>query len=349
MSEESKSVHPAPGEGVPEAAAEFSTPEAAAEAPEPEATDTGDAPTSPAASGAASPGKALNGEPQTKDPTVPGEDDIWNDDIEVAPPSPSISPAPPTLGADDAADWSLEDVNWTAPPPPPPPPSEPGVGVEFMTQVKQLVGQGQRLWRQLLAGVRWSIGTALRASRLPVTAQWSDSLLGGVLVGILLLLLTLANGLGSRPSPAPPSAEVTPATEAPGTGVRDGASLDDGSQPEAVDPAVIGEVQAQLTEAATFYGEGLVQSVQVNLNRSRLTVNLSQGWYRLSETAQTDLVADLQQRSRTLAFDRLEVRSPDNNLVARSPVVGETMVILQRQFPPEVPQPERPRYRLLID
>jgi hypothetical protein len=43
------------------------------------------------------------------------------------------------------------------------------------------------------------------------------------------------------------------------------------------------------------------------------------------------------------------VRSPDDSLLARSPVVGDTMVILQRQPLPEVPQPERPRYRLLID
>jgi hypothetical protein len=344
MSEESKPVHPTPEEGVPEAAAapESSTPEAAAEAPEPEATDAGDVPTASTESGAASPGAALNGEsqPQTPDPAGPGEDDIWTDDIEVAP-TPSISPGSPTLGADDAADWNLEDVNWTAPAPPPPPPSEPGAGVEFITQVKQLVGQGQRLWYRLLAGVR---------SRLPVTAQWSDSLLGGVLVGILLLLLTLANGLSGSPSAAQPIVEAAPAPLAAEAATTDADDLTpDGDSSAGADPAVIGEVQAQLTEAATFYGEGLVQSVQVNLSRSRLTVNLSQGWYRLGDKAQTDLVADLQQRSRTLAFDTLEVRSPDDSLLARSPVVGDTMVILQRQPLPEVPQPERPRYRLLID
>ena len=341
MSEESKLGHPTEGDGVPEAAVtpEPSTPAAAAEVPEPGAT-AGDAGDLPPATEAAAPGEAFDGESPTSttDTGEPRADEIWNDDLEGAPALAATSPAPPTLGADDAADWSLEDVNWTAPAPPPPPPSEPGAGVEFMAQVKQLMGQGQRLWRQLLAGVR---------SRLPVTAQWSDALLGGVLVGILLLLLTLANGLGSRPSPAQPITEVAPA--APTAATQTTAAVDRELPSEIVDPAVIGEVQAQLTEAATFYGDGLVQSVQVNLSRSRLTVNLSQGWYRLGDTAQTDLVADLQQRSRTLAFDRLEVRSPDDSLLARSPVVGDTMVILQRQPLPEVPQPERPRYRLLID
>jgi hypothetical protein len=262
--------------------------------------------------------------------------DRWSDEDGANTLRRSVSRDPAAeLPPNDVADWDLEDTNWTAPPPPPPPPP-PNQAVEFMGQFQQLFRQGQRLWGRLLAGVR---------SRLPITAAWPDSLIGGLLVGSLVLLLTLANGLQGSPRTATPPADPAPAPAA-------NAPAANGPMSETsaiASPEVIGDIQTQLMDAAALYGEALVQSVEVNLPRSRLTVTLSPDWFRLDREAQTALADDLQQRTARLDFNTLAVRSPDNLLLARSPVVGNAMVILQRQPLPDVPQPDRPRYRLTLD
>ncbi|MDA0673764.1 MAG: hypothetical protein O3C67_08690, partial [Cyanobacteria bacterium] len=51
----------------------------------------------------------------------PAADDLWSDD-DIVGTTAAAQPISPTLGADDAADWNLEDVNWGAPPPSPPAP-----------------------------------------------------------------------------------------------------------------------------------------------------------------------------------------------------------------------------------
>ncbi|NJN21109.1 MAG: hypothetical protein HC812_07880 [Leptolyngbya sp. RL_3_1] len=109
------------------------------------------------------------------------------------------------------------------------------------------------------------------------------------------------------------------------------------------------DIQAQLSAVATSYASNLVVSVQANFTDDRLTANLSSGWYRLPRDQQDRLAADLLGRSQSLEFTTLELSDPDGAMVARSPVVGQAMVIVQRQPPPEVPVPERPRYRITID
>jgi hypothetical protein len=111
----------------------------------------------------------------------------------------------------------------------------------------------------------------------------------------------------------------------------------------------IADIQDQLAAVATSYASNLVVSVQASFAEDRLSANLSSGWYRLSRDQQDQLAADLLGRSQTLEFATLELIDPDGAMVARSPVVGKTMVIVQRQPPPEVPIPERPRYRITID
>ncbi|WP_008317035.1 hypothetical protein [Leptolyngbya sp. PCC 6406] len=279
-------------------------------------------------------------------------------DDSPAPPSERLDDAEemptPAISAAEAEDWDLDDSTWETPPSmPPPEPKAPGMAMEFMGQWRQLWSQGQRLWQHLLAGVR---------SRIPAAAALSDGVLGGVIVGSLVLLLTLINGLGGSPAPATESGSRPEITTRPPSDLRlqeqeiglDQGQLQveaegsDGQRPAQMGHR-IGEIQAQLKAVSALYGEGLVQSVQANLPRSRLTVNLSDGWYRLTATGQDNLAADLLKRAGDLQFGALEMRSPAADLLARSPVVGNQMVILQRQPLPEVPIPERPRYRIIVD
>jgi hypothetical protein len=52
--------------------------------------------------------------------------------------------------------------------------------------------------------------------------------------------------------------------------------------------------------------------------------------YRLNATEQDQLARDLLKRSRNLSFNNLEILDFEGHRVARSPVIGETMIIFER-------------------
>jgi hypothetical protein len=59
-------------------------------------------------------------------------------------------------------------------------------------------------------------------------------------------------------------------------------------------------------------------------------VKVGNGWYDLAPAQQDKLANDLLKRAKQLDFSKLELTSPDNTLLARSPVVGTEMIIMQR-------------------
>jgi hypothetical protein len=59
-------------------------------------------------------------------------------------------------------------------------------------------------------------------------------------------------------------------------------------------------------------------------------VKVGNGWYDLAPAQQDKLANDLLKRAKQLDFSKLELTSPDNTLLARSPVVGAEMIIMQR-------------------
>jgi hypothetical protein len=92
----------------------------------------------------------------------------------------------------------------------------------------------------------------------------------------------------------------------------------------------IAKIQTQVTEVANQYGETLLGSVQTSFKRGRLIVALSDDWYQLAPNQQTQLVNDLQTRSRSLNFKKLLVADAENHLIARTPVTGEGVIILRQ-------------------
>lgn len=298
----------------------------------------------------------------------PAADAEWTDDMDLA------SLEEPSVTADEAvlsSESRNEELDWeddfVMEPPIPQSPST----QEALAWLKPLWRQGKAIGRRILAGVR---------SRLPVTAQLSDTLLSGILIGILVLLLILIKGLRQPPAIAevPPSAPSTSLPVSPDTSlspVADSATNIDApeinaseleTQSEVLEPEVpateateseldpaererIATIQTQLMDASLSYGSNLLVSAQADLTHNQLTANLSSGWYGLSATAQEDLANDWLRRSMEMNFAELELRSPDGLLLARSPVIGEQMVILQREQPPVVEAPPRPRYRIVVD
>ncbi len=93
---------------------------------------------------------------------------------------------------------------------------------------------------------------------------------------------------------------------------------------------LIAQIQDEVAEISNQYVNGLIQSVQANFRSSRLTVKLSDGWYNLPALQQDQLANDMLRRTQELDFSKLELTDATGVALARSPVVGEEMIILQR-------------------
>jgi hypothetical protein len=126
-------------------------------------------------------------------------------------------------------------------------------------------------------------------------------------------------------TPAP----VSKVTQKKPPSVNDLVKPERGDVPLTSEQIAIAKIQTQVSEVANQYGEALLGSVQTNFKRGRLIVALNDGWYQLEPSKQTQLVTDLQNRSRSLNFKKLLVADAENHLIARSPVTGDEVVILR--------------------
>jgi hypothetical protein len=92
---------------------------------------------------------------------------------------------------------------------------------------------------------------------------------------------------------------------------------------------LIASIHDRLAEVAEPYASELIRSVQPNRS-SRLTVQVNPSWYTLSASQQNELADKLLNRSQDLDFGQLKITDSEGSLLARSPVVGSSMVILKR-------------------
>ena len=70
--------------------------------------------------------------------------------------------------------------------------------------------------------------------------------------------------------------------------------------------------------------------VSIRPNGSSLTITLSDAWYRSSEDIQTKLTNILLITTQGQGYSQLRLEDTEGSLIARNPVVGEGMIILQR-------------------
>jgi len=201
-----------------------------------------------------------------------------------------------------------------------------------------------------LAGV-WATLVASLRRLLPATLseRLSDGVLSGVLVlAIALAALTVVNLLPSR-EPAPevaksppeltaPAAQPTPtptATPQPPAPVPAPSPLPKPSPsapPLRLTPEqrLIAAIQDQVAEITNNYADGLIRSIRADFVGDRLIVTVTEAWYDLPAARQDRLASEMLQRSRQLDFSKLELEDPTGELLARSPVVGSSMVIFKR-------------------
>jgi hypothetical protein len=216
-------------------------------------------------------------------------------------------------------------------------------------------------WQQLLGWVR---------SRLPESAnqKLSDTALSGAIVGSAFILFWLTSAILSPkptpvaivPSPTPspvqviptPSISPVPIAAPTPTPIPPEVKAPEVEQPVKSVPSpapspmskpsptptlvltpeqrLIAAIQDQVAEVTEQYANGLIRSVQANFKSSQLTVKVGDGWYELPRSQQDKLASEMLRRSKDLDFSKLELTDTDGTLLARSPVVGSEMIILQR-------------------
>jgi hypothetical protein len=74
----------------------------------------------------------------------------------------------------------------------------------------------------------------------------------------------------------------------------------------------------------------LIKPINANFRTSNLTLKINDIWDKLEKSQQDKLAAEILQRSQELNFIHLEVVDFQEKLIARSPVVGNKMIIFKR-------------------
>ncbi|MEB3293160.1 MAG: hypothetical protein VKJ24_08360 [Synechococcales bacterium] len=90
------------------------------------------------------------------------------------------------------------------------------------------------------------------------------------------------------------------------------------------------KLQETVETIAAEYDLPLKPTLQANFATKMLRITLQPSWYDLSSDRQDSLVATLWQKAQTAKLNSLEIVDNQGQTVARSPVVGNEMVILQR-------------------
>lgn len=96
--------------------------------------------------------------------------------------------------------------------------------------------------------------------------------------------------------------------------------------PEQTLVAALGTKVAALTQK---YPSELFDLIEVDLPQNSLTVNVTDDWYDLDPSRQAKLANEMLDRSRQLNFAKLKLQDRQGTLVARNPVIGDRIIIVQ--------------------
>lgn len=211
----------------------------------------------------------------------------------------------------------------------------------------------KEIWQDLIRVMRAPLPTAMNQQ---IPDKVFSFILAAVLVIVIWNLVTFI--LPSKPSPRLPQATKPQPTEVAKPSATKEPAIDTPTEPtpapDIAQPAptptvqptptptatpqleleprdtVIEAIQQQVSEVTQRYADNLIQSVQANFRDGRLTVRVSDDWYRLEANQQDQVATDLLKRTKSLDFGKLELLDSQDTRVARSPIVGNKMLILQR-------------------
>ena len=93
---------------------------------------------------------------------------------------------------------------------------------------------------------------------------------------------------------------------------------------------LVSAIQKKISEITSQDYEELIVSGEADLLAGRLLIKVSDDWYQMDKSSQDKFVNETLQRSQQFKIRKLAIQDLQDNLIARSPVVGNKMIILQR-------------------
>lgn len=182
------------------------------------------------------------------------------------------------------------------------------------------------IWASMLGQLRRILPPPLR--------QLSDAILTAILVVLVTIGIWVVDGF-FVPSIAPSTAAKPPTTtvvETPAAPTVDPTTPTIPPAPQiSPEQAFIEAIQTQLTDITSQYPDNIISGLDVNTASNLAIVRLNPIWYTLDEESQNRLTEQMWLQAKTNHFRKLEVRDAQNISIARSPVVGSQMIILQRR------------------
>ena len=189
-------------------------------------------------------------------------------------------------------------------------------------------------WDAVLNALRAFLPEALSQK----LSDWAlTGILTGTVVAVLLTSVLLFSGQPPQIAQTPPEEiEMPPELKAPAA-PQPVVTI---APPEPTieltpEQSLIAAIQDQVDQITSQYAEGLIQTIEANFTGSRLIVQVSGDWYTLKPYRQNKLANQMLRRSQELDFRKLELIDTQGTLIARSPVVGQEMIILQRTMAAE--------------
>jgi hypothetical protein len=181
-----------------------------------------------------------------------------------------------------------------------------------------LMARGIGLWSAMLQQLRRILPAPIR--------RLSDAILTALVVMLVTVGIWFVDGLfapSTTPSVAtPPAAIVAAPTTNPAVVT---------TPKIGPEQAFIEAIQAQLSEVTSQYPDDIIQTLQVDIPRDRLIVKLNPVWYLIGDEQQNNVTDRMWLQAKENHFTRLELQDPQSRSIARSPVVGQHMIILQRR------------------
>ncbi len=159
------------------------------------------------------------------------------------------------------------------------------------------------IWAAILRQLRHILPSPVR--------QLSDAILTAIIVVIVTIAILFLDGFFSSPS----NPQVAPLTTTQ-------------ISPE---QAFIEAIETQLSDITNKYPDDMIHALQVDSSRNLAIVQLNPVWYLIGDEQQDRVTDRMWLQARANHLTKLELRDRDGNSIARSPVVGKHLVILQRR------------------
>ena len=95
--------------------------------------------------------------------------------------------------------------------------------------------------------------------------------------------------------------------------------------------AFIEAIEGQLSNITSQYSDDVIQTLRVDVARNLLIVQVNPSWYQISDDRQDRVTDKMWLQAKENHFSKLDIQDSQGVSIARSPVVGNHPIILQRR------------------